>query len=326
MYIQFEKWQACQNDFLVIWSTFNEAKFLIPALQKAAPQLCHRRGLGVGADGLLVLLAQSKQDVMPQALTVLNQDGSVGQNCGNGLRCVAMSIYNRHNQASLPEEFSLDLAGRSLGLSVVEPVSGQSPKVMVTMGSMMYGPELLGKEWLPAKAWVEAQCRVYGLGDWMQKGTDWALGNLGNLHLVFFPDPAFTANRDWRSSFISLAEALQTPPVEAWWQGVNVHVAHPYEGAIPPQERGPWLSLGLRIGEEGWSQYSYERGCGTTMACGSGVCVVAARVFLSGLIPRGELVGIHTEGGWVFVRHEHEDSPVQLMGGASQTFTGVFPL
>lgn len=80
--IPFTKMQGAGNDFLVILA------------QKAIdyPKLARRicdRGLGVGADGLLVLDKSKKADYR---MRIINADGSVAEMCGNGVRCLAAYI------------------------------------------------------------------------------------------------------------------------------------------------------------------------------------------------------------------------------------------
>ena len=95
MIVDFEKWHGCRNDFLVIWSTHNEANYLLGSLQRQASALCSRKGEGVGADGLLILLTESRADLKPDKLVIINADGSLASNCGNGLRCAALSVYKK---------------------------------------------------------------------------------------------------------------------------------------------------------------------------------------------------------------------------------------
>jgi len=53
-----------------------------------AKHLCNRH-LGIGADGIIALSGHRDQFLM----TVINADGSLAKNCGNGLRCAALHIY-----------------------------------------------------------------------------------------------------------------------------------------------------------------------------------------------------------------------------------------
>lgn len=67
---------------------------------KRAPSLCNRN-TGIGADGIIVLDHQKS----PVIMHVINADGSLAYNCGNGLRCAIQYLNHKtSNQA-----FSLSL-------------------------------------------------------------------------------------------------------------------------------------------------------------------------------------------------------------------------
>ncbi len=91
MKLQFEKWHGCQNDFLVILTEKAED---IQALRDQASNICNKNGTGVGADGILVISQASGTT----NLSIINQDGSLAGNCGNGLRCAAGYLLKNQNQ------------------------------------------------------------------------------------------------------------------------------------------------------------------------------------------------------------------------------------
>src|SRR5438045_2641296 len=87
MQLHFTKYHGLGNDFILtdarqtIWpSTLAE-----PGLARLARQLCDRHR-GVGADGWLFVLPSRRGYC---AMGLLNADGSIGEMCGNGMRCLA---------------------------------------------------------------------------------------------------------------------------------------------------------------------------------------------------------------------------------------------
>ena len=80
MLVPFEKWHGCKNDFIVVWLE-PQAKEVFQSLQKRASQICARDGAGVGADGILVLHQDSRNDLQPATMTIINKDGSLAANC-----------------------------------------------------------------------------------------------------------------------------------------------------------------------------------------------------------------------------------------------------
>ena len=73
------KYNASGNDF-VIFHTFVERDY-----SELAKKLCHRQE-GIGADGLIVLIPNSKADFK---WLFYNSDGSIAAMCGNGTRACA---------------------------------------------------------------------------------------------------------------------------------------------------------------------------------------------------------------------------------------------
>jgi len=80
---RFEKLEGLGNDFIVV-SLDAEASFD----RASVPRLCDRR-FGIGADGVLLVLPSA---TAAARMLVINADGSVPEMCGNGLRCVVLSV------------------------------------------------------------------------------------------------------------------------------------------------------------------------------------------------------------------------------------------
>ena len=92
-HFKFSKYQGAGNDFVLMDLSY----FTPPSdLSELARRLCHRR-LGIGADGLLVLLPSSIADYR---MRVFNADGSEPAMCGNGIRCLFDFIQKHKKGAS----------------------------------------------------------------------------------------------------------------------------------------------------------------------------------------------------------------------------------
>ncbi|MDE3192675.1 MAG: diaminopimelate epimerase, partial [Chloroflexota bacterium] len=90
--MRFEKWHGCGNDFILVERAELGGE-LDPGRVRA---LCDRR-TGIGADGILVIGDPSARR---WPLEIHNADGSVAESCGNGSRCVAAYILERHGGES----------------------------------------------------------------------------------------------------------------------------------------------------------------------------------------------------------------------------------
>lgn len=83
--MKFTKMQGAGNDFIIVETDPGQD------LSEITAQLCERR-FSVGADGLMVV---RRKDPVTATMRYYNADGSVGEMCGNGARCLAMYAYTR---------------------------------------------------------------------------------------------------------------------------------------------------------------------------------------------------------------------------------------
>lgn len=80
MTAHFFKYQGTGNDFIIFDNRKNELEFSADTIAL----ICHRR-FGIGADGMMFLLADEKFDF---GMKYYNADGKEGSMCGNGGRCL----------------------------------------------------------------------------------------------------------------------------------------------------------------------------------------------------------------------------------------------
>ena len=88
--MRFTKMHGAGNDFIII----DNISGTIPEerLSPLAAELCRRR-LSVGADGMMVLT--KPRDGGDVAMLFYNSDGSLGEMCGNGARCLAAYAFEK---------------------------------------------------------------------------------------------------------------------------------------------------------------------------------------------------------------------------------------
>lgn len=88
--MKFTKMQGAGNDFIVI----NNMEEKLPQAQFAAlaRRLCTRR-MSIGADGMMIV--DAPQNGGDYRMYFYNADGSLGEMCGNGARCIARYGYEK---------------------------------------------------------------------------------------------------------------------------------------------------------------------------------------------------------------------------------------
>jgi diaminopimelate epimerase len=127
--LKFTKMQGCGNDFIVVDGPVELAADRVR-------ELCDRRR-GIGADGILVLGAAQGR-CWPVAIH--NADGSLGESCGNGARCVARYLFDRHGDETIDLAFpggtvSARPDGPNIAITFAAPAS---PKPMALDGLRAY--------------------------------------------------------------------------------------------------------------------------------------------------------------------------------------------
>ena len=127
--MNFTKMHGCGNDFVVI-----EGPDDLTAAH--ARELCDRRR-GIGADGVLVIGA-ARGRCWP--VTIHNADGSLGESCGNGARCVARYLLDRQGGDELELSFpGGDVKARRQGTGIaIELASPRAPESIAVDGRRAY--------------------------------------------------------------------------------------------------------------------------------------------------------------------------------------------
>jgi diaminopimelate epimerase len=101
----------------------------------------------------------------------------------------------------------------------------------------------------------------------------------------------------------------------------------------PPIERHEWFPRRTNVEFARLSQGGaeielvvWERGCGITLACGTGACATAAAAVMTERAPRGRELAVHLLGGTLGITVAEDLSGVRMRGPARLTFTGELDL
>lgn len=82
--MRFTKMHGAGNDFIIINNL--EEKLPLESFPGIAKALCHRR-MSIGADGMMII--DETQGDGDFRMHFFNSDGTIGEMCGNGARCIA---------------------------------------------------------------------------------------------------------------------------------------------------------------------------------------------------------------------------------------------
>jgi diaminopimelate epimerase len=217
-------------------------------------------------------------------MRVLNSDGSEAEMCGNGIRCVAKELHERGGIAK--HELAIETgAGRLI-------CEMRDDRVSVAMGA----PRLTRGE-IPMTGPAGERCIEQPLAIAGQPTLRFTCVSMGNPHAVAFVDSLEEARR--------LATTLG-PIVEhhAWFpQRTNVELAY---------VRGP-QQIELVV---------WERGCGITLACGTGACATVVAATLAGKVDEGPPVQVTLPGGPLTIQVMPGFANVRMTGPAVHVFDG----
>jgi len=232
--MRFTKMHGAGNDYVYV-DLFRERVPDPAALARAISD----RHTGVGSDGLILIGPSRRADVR---MIMFNADGSEGEMCGNGVRCVGKYAYER----GLARRREIDVETRAgivhLSLRVR---GGRVDEVTVDMGAPRPVPRAFYRRADGTRAVVPA--RVGGVEGWAV--------SMGNPH------------------FVVPVDSVEEAPVERRGPRLERHPDFPSRVNV---EFVQVLSRGR------FRQRTWERGSGETRACGSGACAAAAALYWAG--------------------------------------------
>src|SRR5207237_1091223 len=128
--MRFTKMHGLGNDYVYVDCTRQPP----PRDPAALSRRISDRHFGIGSDGLILICPSERADVR---MRMFNADGSEGEMCGNGIRCVAKYVYD-HGIAQKPR-IAIEPGGGVLTLDVTV-TGGKVELVRVDMGEPLLSP------------------------------------------------------------------------------------------------------------------------------------------------------------------------------------------
>ncbi|WP_300328210.1 diaminopimelate epimerase [Fusobacterium sp.] len=240
------------------------------------------RKYGVGGDGIMVALPSETCDVK---MFYYNSDGSQSEMCGNGLRCFSKFVFEKGivNKENLKIE---TLAGVQLADLTTE--DGKVKQVEIEIGNPIFSPKEIPVD-IEGEDVFNRELEVFG------EKVKFSTIFLGVPHTVIFMN---SENQYDINKFGREIEKHKLFPKKT-----NVNF-------IFVEDRKT-----IKI-------FTWERGAGRTLACGTGSCSAGLVSYKLGYTDKE--AKIITEGGDLYIKVL--ENGVRLRGGAEITFEGEVDL
>ena len=277
--MKFTKMHGLGNDYVYV-NCFEEKIDNPPAVARFVSD----RHFGIGSDGLIMINPSKTADF---EMEMYNADGSRGEMCGNGIRCVAKYVYDYG--LTDKTQISVETLGgiKYLDLTVED---GKVSLVKVDMGK----PELEA-DLIPIiserEQVIDEPIEVDGK-EYHMTGV-----SMGNPHAVIYVDDVKGLDLE------KIGPKFENH--ERFPKRINTEFVH----CIDRQ------TVEMRV---------WERGSGETLACGTGACAVAVSSILNNLTDTQ--VTVKLLGGDLQIEWDREKDRVFMTGPATVVFDGVIDI
>lgn len=277
--MKFTKMQGLGNDYVYV-NCFEEKIENPPAVARYVSD----RHFGIGSDGLIMI---NPSEVADFEMEMYNADGSRGEMCGNGIRCVAKYVYDYG--LTDKTQISVETLGgiKYLDLTVED---GKVVLVKVDMGKPELKSDLIpiiSENEKVIDEPIEVDGQVYHM-----TGV-----SMGNPHTVICVDDV--KNLDLEKIGPKFENHERFP------KRINTEFVHCIDRN----------TVEMRV---------WERGSGETLACGTGACAVAVASILNNLTDTR--VTVKLLGGDLQIEWDREKNHVFMTGPAKVVFDGVIDI
>ena len=277
--MKFTKMQGLGNDYVYV-NCFEEKIENPPAVARYVSD----RHFGIGSDGLIMI---NPSEVADFEMEMYNADGSRGEMCGNGIRCVAKYVYDYG--LTDKTQISVETLGgiKYLDLTVED---GKVVLVKVDMGKPELKSDLIpiiSENEKVIDEPIEVDGQVYHM-----TGV-----SMGNPHTVIYVDDV--KNLDLEKIGPKFENHERFP------KRINTEFVHCIDRN----------TVEMRV---------WERGSGETLACGTGACAVAVASILNNLTDTR--VTVKLLGGDLQIEWDREKNHVFMTGTAKVVFDGVIDI
>lgn len=280
--MKFTKMHGCGNDYIFVdcvrHPLTQEEKNNLSRITTIASD----RRVGIGADGMILIKPSTEADF---EMEMYNADGSAGEMCGNGIRCVGKYVYDYHLTNQTCIQIATKAGKKQLDLNVVD---GTVETVRVHMGTPVLDPAFIplaytGDQKQLIDHTIELEGNFYQV----------TCVSMGNPHAVIFQSDILRTDVKYIGSKLEYHTLFPNR--------TNVEFVHVIDSN----------TIEMRV---------WERGSGETFACGTGACASVVASILKGYT--GNQVQVHVLGGELLVEYDPVDQTVFMTGPAVTVYDG----
>ncbi|MCR5211733.1 MAG: diaminopimelate epimerase [Lachnospiraceae bacterium] len=279
--MKFTKMHGIGNDYVYVDCMKEGALEKLPNPSELS-KLVSDRHFGIGSDGLILIAPSKKADLQ---MIMYNADGSRGEMCGNGIRCVGKYAYD-HGLTKKTEITVETLAGVR-ELTLIKGADGKIEKVTVDMGEAVLDTRKIPVTY-PEDTMIGQPLEVKG------KLYTATCVSTGNPHCVVVLDADIK-----KLDLEKIGPSFEKHPL--FPKRINTEFVNVIDRS----------HITMRV---------YERGSGETLACGTGACASAVACFLNGFTD--EKVEVSLLGGKLNIEYDEKTKKIKMTGGATEVFSG----
>lgn len=284
--MKFTKMQGLGNDYVYV--NLFEEKVEDPVATAIAVSDRH---FGIGSDGLILI---GPSDVADFEMIMYNLDGSRGEMCGNGIRCVGKYVYD-HGMTD-KTEITVETLGGIKVLQLFVGDDGCVEQVRVDMGEPILEPARVPVDlaYLADPAAADASKPAISVpievDDQIYHVT---CVSMGNPHSVLFVNDVDTLDLE------RIGPSFENHPL------------------FPNRVNTEFIQI---VDRSHVKMRVWERGSGETMACGTGACASTVACVLNDLTDRHLYLDLL--GGRLDITWDEESGHVFMTGPAATSFEG----
>ena len=277
---KFSKYQGLGNDFIIFDARGNDLENLISENKSDLIEHLCNRNFGIGADGIILILESNYKAFV--RMKIYNSDGSEPEMCGNGIRCL-ISFLKDSNEIAHMSNILIETKAGLISTSI-----NDSNCIKVNMGKPILSPQKI-----PTKLLMNDLSVPNGMITINDEKIKIYAASMGNPHMIVF------------------VKNIEDIPFEEWGRYLEKHILFPNHTNVHFVELMDKSNIRIKV---------WERGCGPTLACGTGAC---ACIVVSSILGKTlDRANVYLPGGKLQIEWPNQDGPVYMQGPALKVFSG----